>query len=328
MTSMLDSTPSGAAPPPPPAPPAGALPPVPPIAPPDADLGPSPTVPAPPTSAGDAPTPTRPATRTSSPPPAFPPPTPAAEPSAGRVRPTLKRWLVAIVALQLAAVFAVLWMANRGAADDARGERDAAIAERNAAEVAADDLQAQLDGAVVAADQAAADLAAAEADLAAAQLALDEVEIAGAESSAEADALLEQITVLDGRVSELTAERDQLRLDLEAAEAAVADAADAAEAAEAEAEGTTPGIVAGEFDIATTPEFARYLGEVLSDRPGGSVLGPSQAECFGTALVSDIGLDAVGAGQLAGSGSDAAVALDKAKDEAARACGIDPSAVR
>lgn len=76
-----------------------------------------------------------------------------------------------------------------------------------------------------------------------------------------------------------------------------------------------------------TPEFDRWIGELLSSRSGGSRLGADAASCFGAAVIDQIGLDALGAGQNnAASGQSRQVVID-AMVSAADTCGIDQALI-
>ena len=81
------------------------------------------------------------------------------------------------------------------------------------------------------------------------------------------------------------------------------------------------------FDINAAPEFAQYIGEQLSSTTGPTVLGEGQTTCLGTAVVNDIGLDALGKGLQSRASASQSTVVVEAIGRAATTCGIDPSAI-
>lgn len=221
--------------------------------------------------------------------------------------------VIGVIALLVAAVMGVLWFSARGDLDDAAAERDAAqaatAAEADRAVGALADLattRADLDAAATANEGLVADVEAAEA--------------ATTEAATTAEAADAATAALETRNSELAAEIAALQSSLADAETAAADATAAAaevpDAPEPEA-----------FDIAAAVDFARYIGERLASIEGPSVLGQGQHTCLGTAVVNDIGLDAIGAGLRSDASSGASSAVAEATERGAISCGIDPSAI-
>jgi hypothetical protein len=205
--------------------------------------------------------------------------------------------IVAIAALAVAAVIAVMWLLARAERDDAVAERDDARAGEAAARADArsmnDELQVANDGRTVA-----------EAEVERLTGRVEDL-TAGAESDAARIAELEdEVAALTAEVERLTDENQSL--------------ADRPE---------DPPETDASLDATAPPEFARYLGEVLSSRSGSSRLSAVQSTCFGTAVVEAIGLDAVGAGLHNARTSAANDALVAAMQQAVSTCGLDPALV-
>lgn len=228
--------------------------------------------------------------------------------------------VVGAIALLAAVVMGLLWVSALNSRDDAAAERDAAqtaaTAESDRTADALDSLattKVDLDTARTENEQLAAELAAAEADAAAAAAATaraDEAEDTLAVVNVENEELAAQIVTLEASLADSQA----------AAEAAAETAADAPTAPAAPA---APAV----FDINAAPDFARYIGEELSSSNGPSVLGQGQTTCLGTAVVNDIGLDALGSGLQSGASSSKNAVVVEAIERAAVSCGIDPSAI-
>lgn len=214
--------------------------------------------------------------------------------------------VVGAIALIAAVVMGFLWLSTLGSRDDAESERDdaqaAATVEAERSAEALDALAAtevELDAARTENEQLAAELAAAQADA-----------DAGAAATARADEAEATLVVVNMQNDELAAEVAALTSSLADAEARASDSA------------PVPA-----FDINAAPEFARYIGEQLSSTSGPTVLGEGQTTCLGTAVVTDIGLNALGAGLNAGASSGETTVVFDAVGRAAITCGIDPSAI-
>lgn len=216
--------------------------------------------------------------------------------------------IIAALALAAAIVMGLLWMSAGSARDDAVAEREVAISERDANITSRQDLSAAL-------ITTQSDLSEAQADNERLQAELDEA-LATAEpiapvepvvDTAREDALAEQISELDVRNQELADEVAALQAELDAATEAV----------------TEP--VA--FDATTTPEFSRWVGELLSSRSGSSQLAKTQSECFGAAVINSIGLDALGAGLNLAASSAANNLVVGAMQSGAEFCGIPSSLI-
>ncbi len=250
----------------------------------------------------------------------FPPPPPRSLDDGIGTRRQRILAVIGAVALLAAVVLALLWISAARSRDDAAAARDAARAsaalEADRADVAEDELataQADLEALRAANEQLAADLATAQAATAATATAAEE-------QAAEAEADLDALGVQN---QELADEIDALQQSLADATAAGTTPDDAAtsDAGAPPADEPTQADVA--FDIAGAPEFARYIGETLSSRTGSSRLGQAESTCFGTAIVDDIGLDALGKGlHLAASSTDNDVVVG-AMQRAATSCNID-----
>jgi hypothetical protein len=213
--------------------------------------------------------------------------------------------IVAVAGLAVGAVMAVMWMLARAERDDAVAERDAAQAAEAEARAdvrsMGDELQVANDGRTVA-----------EAEV---DRLTGRVEALRADAEADATRIAEledDVATLTAEVERLTAENESLRADLDATPETPTPAP------------ATPGTTA---EATAPPEFARYLGEVLSSRTGSSRLSAEQSRCFGSEIVDLIGLDAVGAGLHNARTSAANDALVAAMQQAAATCGLDPALV-
>lgn len=238
----------------------------------------------------------------STPPPAFPPPNPS-ENSDGR-RLTILR-VVALLALLAAVGMGLLWMSANSTTDKAEAARDRAMAETEVSAAEQAILEAELTTARADLDDARAstDALTAERDGAISELG------AGAEDLAQ---LQTQAADLNDNNEQLAEEIATLRQELESTEIAIGDV---------DAPGATS------FDIAASPAFASYIGETLTSRRGASRLDQTQSECFGTAIVTDIGLDGLGKGlTLTASAANNNIVVG-AMQSAASTCNIDLSLV-
>jgi hypothetical protein len=236
-----------------------------------------------------------------------PPPPSLDEDQAGRRR-TLA--IIGGLALLAAVIMGLLWTSARSDRDDAIAERDAAQAATVAGSDQSEQALTDLDAATATNERLAAETEAAEA--------------ATTEAIASAEAANAATAELEVRNAELTAELATLQSSLTDAETAAAEAA-AAEAAAAEA--APEASEANSFDIAVAVDFARFIGEQLASIEGDTVLGQGQHTCLGTAVVNDIGLDAIGAGLENGASSSASSVVVDAIERGAISCGIDPSAI-
>lgn len=213
------------------------------------------------------------------------------------------------LAIIAAVILALLWISARSSRDDVAAERDAARAEATAeAERTADTAdalaasEALLSDAMADNEQLSAELTAAQAD------------------ASEASEAMARLAEADASIAALTEQNAELAADLATAEQALADAEATPDAPDAP--DAPPA-----FDIAAAPDFARYIGEQVSSTSGPSVLGEGQTTCLGTALIDDIGFEAIGAGLNAGASTSENAAVFEAVERAALSCGIDPSAV-
>lgn len=237
----------------------------------------------------------------SSPSAALPPPPPSADkPASSRAVGLLA--LLALTGLAVGIIMTILWLGAQGNVDDANTERDLALAERDTATSSLTATQTELEGTTNA-------LTSAEQDLETALAAVDETESTDdapvVDNSADIAALEAQVAELEAAALAAAEENARLTGELEAATAAPAEAAPA------------------EFDPATAPGFARWVGELLSSSSGSSRLGQDASTCFGSEVINLIGLDAVGVGQNnSSSGADRQVVID-AMITAADTCGID-----
>ncbi len=248
------------------------------------------------------------------------PPPPPASPDDG----TGRRRILAIIgglALLVAVIMGLLWMTAQSDRDSALEERDAAqaasVAESDRTEEVLSELadaRIELDAAAATAERLAAETEAAEA--------------ATTDAVARADATTAATAALEVQNDELTKQVATLESSLIGAETEAADAVAEAEAAVEAATDTaavTPEATA--FDIAAAADFARFIGERLASVERSSVLGQGQHTCLGTAVVNDIGLDAIGVGLEDGAASSASSAVNDAIERGAISCGIDPSAI-
>lgn len=253
-----------------------------------------------------------PALAPSSAPPAFPPPDPNEQFAGGRTNKLLV--LLAVVSLAAAVVMTLLW-------SGARNQSDGAVADpvsetsQGAGAVPVDPRVVELEAQLAAADEAVrtadAEVAQLRTDLATAEAAREEVASGTDELAAiqaENDTLSSALADTEAQVTGLEAEIADVQAALDAATAAAAEGAD-------------------RLDPAQTPEFARWVGELLSSRTGSSRLGQQASTCFGAEVIALIGVDAVGAGQHnAASGAARQVVID-AMNAAAATCGIDPGLI-
>lgn len=251
------------------------------------------SVPAPPASAPPGPGASFP------PPPPAPAPTPTPE-ADGRISKMLI--LIALVSLGIALITTVLWLGARGDSDAIDAGTDTGTTVPAAAEPDAE-AAAQL-------DEAEARIAALEAEVATLEAADDDAELRQAEADlAQAQLDLDEATTA---LAEATASNAELDAALVAANERITELEN--EAAES-------------VDQADTPEFDRWIGELLSSRSGSSRLGADDAACFGRSVIDQIGLDALGAGQNnVATGASRQVVID-AMVSAAAACGIDQALI-
>jgi hypothetical protein len=233
-----------------------------------------------------------------------PPPPPSLDKDQAGRRRTLA--IIAGLALLAAVIMGLLWTSARSDRDDAIAERDAAQAATVAGSDQSEQALTDLDAATATNERLAAETEAAEA--------------ATAEAIASTEAANAATAELEVRNAELTAELATLQSSLTDAETAAA-----AAAAEAEAAPAAPD--ANSFDIAAAVNFARFIGERLASIEGATVLGQGQHTCLGTAVLNDIGLDAIGAGLENGASSSASSVVVDAIERGAISCGIDPSAI-
>jgi hypothetical protein len=193
----------------------------------------------------------------------------------------------------------VLWSSAAARADDAEDARQAAEADRTSA------TQRQL-----------------EADVEVATL-RDELASVRAELADVPPAV--DTAALDAEIEALETEIDRLatmNVDL----TAFIEATSATQQGEPESVPVQapPGPV---LDPSLTPEFSRYVGELLSSRSGSSNLGQGQSECLGAAVINTIGVDALGAGLNNAATTTANDVVVSALQSAAAFCNIDPSLI-
>ena len=281
--------------------------------------------------------PPRPLTATiSTPLPPLPPPTlNDPEPESSAPRPIMLAVLAA-VALAAAVAMGLLWMSANNARDEAVAARDEAFLERDAdlgsARAATDALtttQADL-----ATSQSEVGRLETELETAAAAAAVTSVQLEDAE---DASVLATEVDALSVRNQELSDQIVALQTELSTAAAISIDTAIDAEieseteavepVAEAVAEPDIVAAVPATFDIASAPNFGRYVGELLSSRSGSSRLGDADSTCYGTAIINDIGLDALGKGLHLSASSADNNAVVGAMQAAASSCGIDLSLI-
>jgi len=244
----------------------------------------------------------------SSPPPAFPPPNPSD--NSDRRRLTILG-IVAVLALVLAVGMGLLWMSAKSATGDAEAARDTAIADAGASATGQANLESEL--------------ATARADLDALQASTDALtaERDGAVSELEAGA--DDLAQLRTQADDLTVNNEQLADEIATLRQELKSAQTELDEVRADPAPTNPDVIT--FDIAGNPDFARYIGETLTSRRGSSRLRQDQSECFGAALVTDIGLDGLGKGlTLAASAADNNVVVG-AMQRAAGTCNINLSLI-
>jgi hypothetical protein len=229
----------------------------------------------------------------SSPPPAFPPPNPSDD-SDGRQLTILG--VVAVLALVLAVGMGLLWMSANSATGDAETARDIAIADAEASANGQANLKAEL--------------ATARAELEASADDLGQVRTQAGDLTVENVQLADEIATLRQQLESTQTELGEVSIDPTPTPAPAP---------------TSPDVAS--FDITANPDFARYIGEALSSRRGSSRLRQAQSECFGTALVNDIGLNGLGKGlTLAASAAENNVVVG-AMQRAADTCNIDLSLI-
>lgn len=219
--------------------------------------------------------------------------------------------LVGAAGLAVGVVMTILWLGAQSERDDAVDERDRLAAESDQAGDEVQRLQSEL-------QTADDDLAVATAEVERLQAQLDDERATASSDAARVAELEAEVEELTGRVDDLTAENDELREALEAAESATPEAPETPEA---------PDGADASFDVADVPEFARYVGELLSSRTGSSRLSVEQSTCFGGAVIDRIGLDALGAGLHNARTSEANDAVVAAMQQAADSCGVDAALI-
>jgi multidrug efflux pump subunit AcrA (membrane-fusion protein) len=209
----------------------------------------------------------------------------------------------------------LLWMSANSATGDAEAARDIAIADAEASANGQANLEAEL--------------ATAQADLDAAQTSTDALAAERESAVSELEAGADDLAQLRTQAGDLSVENVQLADEI----AALRQELDSAQTEVGEVSidpTTTPAPISPDvasFDITANPDFARYIGETLSSRRGSSRLGQTQSECFGTALVNDIGLDGLGKGlTLAASAAENNVVVG-AMQRGAGTCNIDLSLI-
>jgi hypothetical protein len=204
--------------------------------------------------------------------------------------------LIAVGAVVAAAVMAMFWSSALSERDDANAARDLAVLERDAA--------------IDVAEQAVADQATTQVELDAATAEIGRLQGEIDANVADLDALNTEVDGLTVHVTDLTTANVELATSIEDLEARLA---------------IPPAPVS--FDPTTQPEFARYVGEVLSARNGASRLSLEQRQCFGGLVLSTVGLDGFGAGFHDGATTEANNALVGAMQFAAAGCGIDQTLI-
>ena len=264
-----------------------------------------------------------------------PPGPPESSSAHGDDRPTTgRRTLVAVIAVGALAgsgALATMWRSAEVARKDAvadlgvvAAERDASLgtsrtaadaligiqADLDASRAANQQLQAQLS--VVLGDEIADPDATATAD----SQTLESNPPTAAEKARSAD-LAAQIDELSINNRALVEQVAALQADLTTAQTSLAAANDVSAAGEA------PPIQPVVFDVATAPQFLRWVGETLSSRNGSSRLSAGQSTCFGGAVVDAIGLDALGMGLHLGAESADNNRVVGAMQQAAASCEID-----
>lgn len=218
-----------------------------------------------------------------------------------------------LAALLLAGVMAFLWLDARNTGNDAAFERDAAITERDAANVANIESNAQL-------QTTEDELADARAEL---ETASSSADGSAAASPEEVQELKDQVDDLSAEVERLEDENATLAADLEAAQSTTTVAAEPAD--------TTPPTTTVPTDPApetTVPPSVDSgdVGEQIAGLFRRSVLGSLQELCLGRAVLEDLGEARVVEALASESPGD-----DEEFVESIRAalpnCNIDPSAV-
>lgn len=259
---------------------------------------------------------------------ALPPPdgSPATQLPASR-KSLLLMALLALAGLTVGIVMTVFWLGVQGERDEAQTDRDLAVGERDAARGARIATEAELAEVRTDLTDTRAELDATTAELDATMAALAAAE-AGAttdgEETADVAALRAEVADLEAAAARLADDNERLQSELD--EALDGDSDDGASPVDEDSavDETTP---SGAFDPSTAPNLSRWVGELLTSRNGSSRLSETQAICFGSAVIDDIGLDALGAGQNnAASGAERQVVIDAMVD-AGVTCGIDQSLI-
>ncbi|MGB3733819.1 MAG: hypothetical protein WA964_02605 [Ilumatobacter sp.] len=225
--------------------------------------------------------------------------------------------MAAATALVVAGVFALLWLGARSSESDTASERDAAIAERDAATQTYIDANAQL--------QTAQD------ELADAREALDDesgtVGEPGGATAAELQQLEDRTEELSAEVERLEDENEVLATDLAAAATPAVTTADEPDAATTTTTTATaePADAAPATTAAATVSF-EDVGDQISGLFRPSVLGTLQKRCLGEFVVEALGEERV----LAAIASESPVDDEEFVDvvsAAAEFCLIDQSAI-
>ena len=197
-----------------------------------------------------------------------------------------------------AVVFGLLWLTAASARDDAESQRDLALDERDAAIDAGIEMNNEL------------------------QTARDQLAETDPADEAEREELRGEVDRLTAEVDRLTAENEALSSDLDAATAPSTTAAP--ETTVVPETTVAPETTAAPPDV--EPPSVSEIGEWLASlyRPG--VLGPGQEECLGQEVLDELGavrLIEIVNSEDPGDDEDLVAALENA----ASACGIDPSAI-
>lgn len=172
------------------------------------------------------------------------------------------------------------------------------------------------------------DLSAAEEDLLATEAELEEV-LADNElllsqlDEPESDSSAAGMTAALATIDDLTIENQELAAQIDALTAQVA-AGGAADPSDPDA--PAPNANVGP-DVAGSPEFSKYVGEALGSLSGRNVLGATQTECLGAAVVGDIGLEALGAALNRDSTNAQTAVLVESMERNAPGCAIDLTAL-
>ena len=189
-------------------------------------------------------------------------------------------------------VFGLLWLTAASARNDAESQRDLALDERDAAIDAGIEMNNEL------------------------QTARDQLAETDPADEAEREELRGEVDRLTAEVDRLTAENEALSSDLDAATAPSTTAAPETTVA--------PETTAAPPDV--EPPSVSEIGEWLASLYRPSVLGPGQEECLGQEVLDELGavrLIEIVNSEDPGDDEDLVAALENA----ASACGIDPSAI-